>query len=49
MIDDKRYQRTLTKIMFGSILEGLPHPNDFLHGIPSVEDACFNSSLSPLI
>ena len=49
MIDDKRYKKTLTKMMFGSILEGLLHLDDFLHWIMSVEETCFNSSSSPLI
>lgn len=48
MIDDKRYKRTLNKIMFGSILEGLLHLDDFLHWILSVEETCFNRSSSPL-
>jgi hypothetical protein len=45
MIDDKRY----SKIMFGSILEGLLHLDDFLLWILSVEETCFNSFSSPLI
>lgn len=50
MIDGKRHKRALTKIMSGSILEGLLlHLDDFLHWILSVEETCFNSSSSPLI